>query len=146
MCLRKLSFQNFLEFPTGCTTRTSAGNNLETRGSAISTITSARVTRNFKAVTCNQSDNQLKKGITLDSNTSKTGISSELEPPGPESDSTVVNWASLDSFESRLLEEEVDISFKDDSLKEFLFDHHRIVKGILTKNIINFSQNVVQVL
>jgi len=30
-------------------------------------------------------------------------------------------------------------------LAQLLTEYHRIVKGILTKNIINFSQNVVQV-
>jgi len=92
-----------MEFPTGRVTRTSAGNNFETRGSAFSITTNTRVTRNFEAVPYSQTDNKLEMGITPDNNATNTGISLESEPPVPESDSTIINWASLDSFESNLL-------------------------------------------
>jgi len=112
-----------MKFSTSRATRTSAGNNLETRGSAISITTNTRVTHNFEAVPYNQTDNKLEMGITPDNNATNTVISLESEPPVPESDSTIINWASLNSYESKLLEEEVDMSFEEDSLKDFLLDH-----------------------
>jgi len=101
----------------------SAGRNFETRGSAISIATSTRATRNFNSQNFNHFDNNSSMGITLpDDGTTRTGILLGLDPPVMESDPTVINWATLDSLESTLLEENVDVSFGEDSLQEFLLD------------------------